>query len=249
MASKFVPAGGNQAPVVPEVTIIDMSKRPPAVRTTEAWVPEPLLRKRLDIQREDGREDDASKKGAGERKRNKRESGQEEMASRPYPAEEEADARLAAEAFLDSLLAETPMDGDALGDGRENDTRRGNGHGDTDGALPVARPLDLFQAIFEDEDEGLGMTDTERDSRVASDAQQTRAPEDLFKPIPLQYGVSRDEPARRAHHHGMTAMCEDARVHSDSRAETPRPRLPPHPPATTNQPPTERADLDDERIR
>ena len=93
------------------------------------------------------------------------------------------------------------------------------------------------------------MTDTERDSRVASDAQQTRAPEDLFKPIPLQYGVSRDEPARRAHHHGMTAMCEDARVHSDSRAETPRPRLPPHPPATTNQPPTERADLDDERIR
>ncbi len=252
MAAKFVRAGGNQVTLAPEVKIIDMSKRPPTVRTVESWVPEPLLCKRLDIQHEGGRQDDSAKRSTGKTNR-KRESGQTK-GHRSDPHEEDTDAMLAAEVFLDSLLAETPMEGGAPDNGQENDASLGESES-ANGALPLNRPLDLFQAIFEGQDEELGVKDGENDNNA--DAQRRRETEDLFKPVPIHCDASREKPTQWNHNRDRNAMPtdqkhqkhqKDSRNPPDLRTES-QLRQPLRPQPTTIQPPTESPNPDDERIR
>ncbi len=241
MAAKFVRAGGNDETLAPNVTIIDMSKRPPAVRTIESWVPESLLRKRLGIKHDDGHEEDSAKRGSGKSKRKRRESGLTEVEGQPKPPEEDADAILAAEAFLNSLLTETPVD-------------VGGNDGSTDGgAFPLNKPLDLFQEIFEGQDEGMG--DEGGDEGGDEDGDEDGDGErDVFKPVPIHYEATRDQstesfrPTQRTQNRDRNVISKHQKDPKDPKdGKHTHPPSPPHRP--TIQPPPERLNPDDERIR
>jgi len=248
MASKFVRAGASagDSPATQKTAVIDMSKRPPLVRTVQSWAPEPLLLKRLGIdQDEDEKAADGSKKtkkGKSKKKRGGIDGGRGDRGAGYEREDEEAerdqegqeDAALAANAFLDELLAEAPVNPSGI----DNDN---SDNGNVPAAL-VRRPLDLFQAIFEDgedEEAGGGANDGGDEAR--------------FMPVALHdatRGHQRPERrGRRADKHEPPAPPIVQRHHQQPRPPVPPPVPPPQQPVQPiEDPPTDRATLDDERI-
>ena len=241
MAAKFVRAGGTDSTdSASKVKIVDMSKRPPVIRRIETWTPDPLLCKRLGVQddRDDeGRGGDGKRttKGKATGRRNRRQTATTNADS--DQGEGYMDAILAAEEFLDTLLAEAPTKGNTGSDDQDEVLVPNSLHN---------RPMDLFRTIFENDQE-VSYQEEREDLGDGVNHGGNISPE-FFKPVPLDF-LDPHAPHNAGTGSDRRRDRTKSKTHEDTDILTKRTTESLHKPFYDPTPPSDRARLEEERIR